>query len=306
MSSKIKSVSITLLIALVLGVATLVWWQWVRQEPLPDGLVQANGRIEGDHYTVAGKVPGKIVKILVREGDAVEAEQVLAQFDDVQVRAKVAQAKHRLAAAESQCDVATAAEQQNMRDKDRLDTLFEKKMIAKHETERAGSNWKISRDQVEVAKAECEVAKAALVEVQSVLSDLTIRAPARGVITTRIADKGEVVAAGSPLFDIVDLDRLYLKVYVPENQIGKVRLGLPARVYTDAFPNKPFPAMVRYIASQAEFTPKEVQTPDERVKLVYAVKLYLDENPEHRLTPGLPADAIIRWQEGVPWAKPRW
>lgn len=85
-----------------------------------------------------------------------------------------------------------------------------------------------------------------------------------------------------------------------------MRLGLPARVYTDAFPDLPYAATVRYIASRAEFTPKEVQTPDERVKLVYAVKLYLNANPEHRLTPGLPADAVIRWKEGMEWTKPRW
>lgn len=116
---------------------------------------------------------------------------------------------------------------------------------------------------------------------------------------------GEVVAAGAPLLELVDLDHLYLKVYVPEVQIGKLRLDLSARIFTDAFPEQPFEAMVRYIASKAEFTPKEVQTPDERVKLIYAVKLYLRENPDHRLTPGLPADAIIRWKEDVVWAKPR-
>jgi HlyD family secretion protein len=92
---------------------------------------------------------------------------------------------------------------------------------------------------------------------------------------------------------------------VPEVQIGKVRLDLPARIYTDAFPNEPFAATVRYIASKAEFTPKEVQTSDERVKLIYAVRLYLANNPDHRLTPGLPADAIIRWRDDVAWAKPR-
>ena len=86
--------------------------------------------------------------------------------------------------------------------------------------------------------------------------------------------------------------------------IGKVRIGLPAKIYIDAFPDNPFDAVVRNIASRAEFTPKEIQTPDERVKLVYAVKLYLDENPERRLTPGLPADAVIRWQEDTPWAAP--
>jgi HlyD family secretion protein len=162
------------------------------------------------------------------------------------------------------------------------------------------------KDEVAALEANLEKARAALDEAQSLLDDLTIRAPAAGIITTRIVDLGEMVAAGTPLFDIVDLDRLYLKVYVPEKEIGRLRLGLPARIYTDAFPDQFFPATVRYIASRAEFTPKEVQTPDERVKLVYAVKLYLDANPGHRLTPGLPADAVIRWQENAPWAKPRW
>jgi HlyD family secretion protein len=118
-------------------------------------------------------------------------------------------------------------------------------------------------------------------------------------------DTGEVVIAGAPLLELVDLDRLYLKVYIPEIEIGKVRLDLPARIYTDAFPDQHFDATVGYIASKAEFTPKEVQTRDERVKLIYAVKLYLAANPDHRLTPGLPADAIIRWHEGVVWMKPR-
>ena len=123
---------------------------------------------------------------------------------------------------------------------------------------------------------------------------------------TRIVDAGEVVGAGAPLLELVDLDRLYLKVFVPETDIGKVRLGLPAQIHVDAWPSQPFPATVGYIASRAEFTPKEVQTRDERVKLVYAVKLYLDRNPDHRLTPGLPADAVIRWQEITPWRPPRW
>ena len=123
---------------------------------------------------------------------------------------------------------------------------------------------------------------------------------------TRMTDVGEVVAAGSPLVTLVDLDRLYLRVFVSEIQIGSIPLGLSARIYTDAFSSKPFPATVRYISSRAEFTPREVQTPEERVKLVYAVKLYLDANAEHRLTPGLPADAIIRWRDDVPWAEPRW
>ena len=306
MAGQVKTTITVLLLVVLAAVLAGAWWQYFRQEPLPEGLVQANGRIEGDHYTVAGKVPGKIVAIMAREGEAVVEEQVLARLDDVQVLAKVAQAEQQVVAAEAQCQAATATEQQARRDKDRLRELYDRGSAAKREAERTHSAWTVARSQLDAVDAQCEVAKAMLLEVQSVLADLTIHAPASGTITTRIADKGEVVAAGSPLFDIVNLDRLYLKVYIPEKVIGKVRLGLPARVYTDAFPDKPFPATVRYIASRAEFTPKEVQTPDERVKLVYAVKLYLDENPDHRLTPGLPADAVIRWQEGVEWANPRW
>lgn len=162
------------------------------------------------------------------------------------------------------------------------------------------------RHQLAAFEAALAQARALVAEVRSTLADLTITAPEGGVITTRLADTGEVVPAGAPLFTLVDLNRLYLKVYVPEVEIGRVRLGLPARVYVDAFPDRPFTATVRYISARAEFTPKEVQTRDERVKLVYAVKLYLDDNPDQRLSPGLPADAIIQTHEEVPWAPPWW
>jgi len=168
--------------------------------------------------------------------------------------------------------------------------------------------WKRIRakeSEVSALERQRDQADAVLTEAESILNDLTITAPTSGTVTTRMVDEGEVVAAGAPLLELVDLDHLYLKVYVPEVQIGKVRLDLPARIFTDAFPDQPFDATVRYIASKAEFTPKEVQTPDERVKLIFAVKLYLAANPDHRLTPGLPADAIIRWREDVAWVKPK-
>ncbi len=164
----------------------------------------------------------------------------------------------------------------------------------------------MARDRLAAARAQVGVAEAALAEAEVLLAELEIAAPAAGVVATRVVDPGDVVAAGAPLVDLVDLDRVYLKVYIPERWIGRLRLGLPARIWVDAFPDTPFPATVRYISPRAEFTPREVQTPEERVKLVYAVKLYLDANPDHRLTPGLPADAVIRWREDAPWAAPRW
>ncbi|MCE5200801.1 MAG: HlyD family efflux transporter periplasmic adaptor subunit [Armatimonadota bacterium] len=164
----------------------------------------------------------------------------------------------------------------------------------------------ISKSSHASSSSQVKQARAAVNEQLSILNNLFVVSPITGMVVTRIRDNGEVVTAGSPILEVVDLDKLYLKAYVPENQIGKVRLGLPAKIYVDSYPNEPFDATVKYIASQAEFTPKEVQTPDERVKLVYAVKLYLNKNPGHRLTPGMPADAIIRWKEGVAWRRPQY
>ncbi len=342
--------------------------RWGRQPALPGGLIQANGRLEGDEVTVAAKSAGRIREICAREGEAVVRGQALARLDDAQIQARVAQAVHGeaavraqsraarsalrtleletplavqtaeagLARAQAALEKADAAEQQARRDAGRFRELASRGSLGIQKSEAADLEWALAskeadaaraaltqadrqlaqarlglqrieaqRHQLAAIEAQLEQARAVVADVQSVMADLTIAAPAAGVIMTRMSDAGEVVPAGAPLFTLVDLHRLYLKVYVPESQIGRVRLGVPARVFTDAFPDRPFAATVRYIATRAEFTPKEVQTPDERVKLVYAVRLYLDENPDQRLTPGLPADAIIRCDEEAPWAAPR-
>ncbi len=335
---------------------------------LPEGLIQANGRIEGDHVTVSSKFPGRIQELLVREGAMVAARQVVIRLDDRQTSARADQARHAAEAREAQVegahlslailnlDVPLAierAEAQVAKAKDTVDKALSVEREARSDAQRfrdlaakdeasiqqrdqAVMRWEVARKDIasarsaltqatkELAQAELgwkriqakesevtalerqrDQAYAVLDEAESTLKDLTITAPTAGTVTTRMVDVGEVVAAGTPLLELVDLDHLYLKVYVPEVQIGKLRLGLPARIHTDAFPHQPFEATLRYIASKAEFTPKEVQTPDERVKLIYAVKLYVTENPDHRLTPGLPADAMIRWKEDVAWTNPK-
>ncbi len=342
--------------------------RWVWHSGLPDGLIQANGRIEGDHVTVASKFPGRIHTLLAREGATVRAGQVLIQLDDSQTNARVQQAKHAAEALEAQVqsahmtlavinldvplaieraeaqvakakdtvDKALSVEREARSDAQRFRDLAAKDQASIQQRDQAAMRWEVAQKDIasarsaliqatkELAQAELgwkrifakeldvnalerrrDQADAVLDEAESVLKDMTITAPTNGTVTTRMVDVGEVVSAGAPLLELVDLDRLFLKVYVPEVQIGKLRLDLPARIYTDAFPDQPFDATVRYIASKAEFTPKEVQTPDERVKLIYAVKLYLTENLDHRLTPGLPADAIIRWREDVAWLRPR-
>jgi HlyD family secretion protein len=363
-----RSLLVLLAAVLLLAGGLYGFVRWGRQPPLPAGLIQANGRLEGDEITVAAKFAGRVHEICAREGDAVVPGQVLARMDDAQAQARVAQASHAEAAALAQWRAARSAlatlernvplsidtaaaglararaalskaqagEQQSGRDAKRFRELASRGSLGTQKSEAADLAWALAVDDVEAARAaavqaghevaqanlgwqriegqrqavaaagaQLEGARAVVAEFGSVLADLTIVAPAAGVITMRLSDAGEVVPAGAPLFTVVDLNRLYLKVYVPEPQIGKVRLGLPARVFTDAFPDRPFAATVRYIAARAEFTPKEVQSADERVKLVFPVKLYLDENPDRRLTPGMPADAIIQCDKETPWMPPR-
>jgi HlyD family secretion protein len=366
MSRKTVLVVVPILIAVAVGV--LAVQRFVVSRSLPEGLIQANGRIEGDHVTIASKFAGRVQELLAREGDNVTATQTLVRLDDSQTRARVEQARRGFEALESQVQSAhtslavlnlevplavetadagvssaraavasaRAVEDEARRDVERVRPLIAEQAVSQQQLDQAEARWRVAKSELtaarsrltqaikELAQAELgwkrirakedevaalerqrDQAEAALEEAQTILADLTIVAPTNGTITTRMIDVGEVVAAGAPLLELVDLDHLYLKVYVPEVLIGKLRLDLPARIYTDAFPDQPFEATVRYIASKAEFTPKEVQTPDERVKLIYAVKLYLTENPDHRLTPGLPADAVIRWRDDVAWVKPR-
>ncbi|MCG8650991.1 MAG: efflux RND transporter periplasmic adaptor subunit [Pirellulales bacterium] len=391
----------TLVAVLILGAMVAVGLAgrraWLENKRLPEGLIQANGRTEGDHVAIASKYAGRVSEVVSREGDDVEIDATLIQIDDKQLRAKLNQATHSVAVAvailqgakananavaaevraaktslallkkqvplsietakaelnQALAASATADSSEGYRrsEHERAQRLLSSNAISVEEADKRKLAWTMAQNELESAVAaritaekrlaeaklgddrikekedevaaleamhakslahvdECKArqaeAEAGVAEAQSTLDDLTITAPAAGTIVSRFVDRGEVVNAGTPLLDLVDLDRLYLQVYVPEPLIGRIRLGLPAKVYTDAYPDQPFDATVRYIASEAEFTPREVQTKDERVKLVYAVRLYFNENPDHRLTPGLPADAIIRWKEETPWMPPRW
>jgi HlyD family secretion protein len=343
-------------------------WLFMRPPPTEEGLLQVNGRIEGDRVTVAPKFAGRVVELAVREGDVVAAGQVMVRLDDRAVGARLEQAlaaqttlrsqlaaqesatsllraetavavqaaRTRVTAAEADLRRAEAAHEQDGRDHARSVELSSQGFIGPQALERTALMLKQSGEQRDVARAalaqaqealrdaelgpqrvrarEAELAvtrarmqeaAAAVTEARSVLDDLAISAPVGGTVTGRFVNLGEVVNAGTPLLELTDLGRLYLKGYLPETQIGRVRRGMPARIHVDAYPGEPFAATLRYVAARAEFTPKEVQTVDERVKLVYEVRLYADQNPGGRLNPGQPADGMIRWREGAAWQAPR-
>jgi HlyD family secretion protein len=254
-----------------------------------------------------------------------------------QVPLDIGAARAVLAAAQADLDKARAAELQARRDQARGEQLVRQSAIdlqaaerlslalsvsesehqaavsARERTARALDRARLGTAQLRATEAEVRVLEAAveqasahLAEVRTALNELTVESPVTGTVTARFVNLGEIVTVGAPLFEVVDLDSLYMRAYVPEPSVGRVHVGSEARIYTDARPDEPIEAELRYIASRAEFTPKEVQTPDERVKLVYAVKLYLRSNPERRWTPGISADATIRWRDDAPWTRPRW
>lgn len=167
--------------------------------------------------------------------------------------------------------------------------------LRKRELAQARERWREASAASEAAQARIQSFEAGRVKAEADLKDTRVLAPFDGTVLQKLVERGQVVAPGSPMVTFVDMAKLYVKVYLAEKEIGKVRLGNPARVYVDAFPKKYFEAAVSEVSQQAEFTPRDIHMKEERINLVFAVKLAL-KNPEGFLKPGMPADAEIQWK----------
>ncbi len=350
---------------LVLAVSLSMVSQWWRA--LPDGLLRASGRIEGDEIVIAPKIAGRAVKVLKDRGDPVVAgdllvklssEQIQAQLDRArdqerywrdrvqqaeidldytarQVPADIAAAEARVASAHARIQEADALLTRNHQDFQRYQALRQRRVVPQQKLDDATASFRaadankaaltrelalaqaqlhkaqllprtvaLKRTELSSVQASLAAAQASVREAEANLDDTAIYSPANGVILTREIEPGEVVNPGTPLFTLVDLNQLYLKVFINEPDIGKIRLGQEARIYVDAFPDRPFPAKVSRVSPRAEFTPKYVETREERVKLVFAVELRAD-NTQGFLKPGMPGEALLRWKDDVPWQRPR-
>ena len=151
----------------------------------------------------------------------------------------------------------------------------------------------VARQDIQTAAAQVEVARAALEQANVQLSYTRLKSPMNGVVVSRSIEPGETVNTGREVIAVADLARVDLKIYVPETQIGKVKPGQQVEVQVDTFPGKKYAGTVAFISPEGEFTPKIIQTQKERVKLVYLVKISID-NPAHELKAGMPADARLK------------
>ena len=301
-------------------------------------VITASGTVEATEADLGFQVPGRIDTIAVREGDRVRAGQELARLDRAELEARRAQAQAQLAAArallsemesgsrseevaQSRAASGAATDRFNdaRRDLERTRTLFEGGAVSQEALDKAQTAFEVTRAQRDQAaqglqlvetgprreriaaqRAFVAQAEASVRQVDATLDNAVIRAPFDGVVTVRAREQGETVGAGAPVLTVMNLDDRWVRIYVREDRIGAVRLGQAVEITADTYPGRTYRGEVVFIASEAEFTPRTVQTAEERVKLVYAAKVRITEDREVDLKPGVPADVRIEAGTGAP------
>lgn len=294
------------------------------------GELVLSGNFEVDDAQLGFKTPGRVIERTVREGDRVTAGQPIARLDDAEQQSQLALRRAELAAAEAQLAeleagsrpqeiaAATATLRSAEADRDRVrldfarqDELRKKQVISDRDFEAAQAQLKVAEakaaeaaerlkliqegpraETIRQARARADQARAAVALATTQLENTRLTSPLAGVVLSHNIEPGEFVSAGTPVVTVAETSHLWVRAYVNQPDLGRVRHGQKVVVRTDSFPGRDFEGVVGFIASEAEFTPKTVQTPKERVKLVFRLKLDV-ANPKDELKPGMPADVIL-------------
>jgi HlyD family secretion protein len=311
---------------LIILVVTLV--SGCSQENAPAG-IHASGHIEATEVRLAAKIGGRLLEAPLEEGDSVSAGDIVARFETIDAEHRLAQARATVAAADAQLRLLVAgsraedlrraedrlaqarAELESAnRDLDRLRGLAERGTATEKSRDDAATRQEVAeravdaatarldklvagprRQEIEAARAQRAAAEASMAAVEQQIADATVIAPSAGVITARVAEPGEILHAGAPIAVLTDIERPWLTVWIDEPNLSRVKLNDTAAVGVDGS-DRVFEGTVSFVSPVAEFTPKNVQTPDERAKLVFRVKIRLD-NQHGVFKPGMPADAYF-------------
>ena len=304
--------------------------RWVAEKPHPN-LLHLSGNIEAHESVVGFKVSGRIVDLPIEEGQWVEPGTVLAKLDTADYRQQLAMDRAAVQVQRTQLNLGLAGTRrqqvevarqalsdakadltQKQLDYTRAEKLYREQVGPQVSRDQAETNLKRAKTVAQSAqqqydqalegtrKEQLAVDRAQLAQAEQkmhlsriYLDYTTLRAPEAGVILVRNSELGEVVAPNTPVVTVGDLDHVWLRAYINETDLGRVHWGQPVTVHTDSYPGKSYQGRISFISSKAEFTPKSVQTFEERVTLVYRIKIDL-ENPNHELKPGMPADAEIQ------------
>lgn len=290
-----------------------------RPTGLPPGLASGNGRLEAIEVDVATKLAGRLLELSPHEGDFVEVGSVVGRIDaadlQAQLRAAEAQAHQaRQAVNESQAAVRKSASDARLAGKTlkRSQELVARGFVSgatldKDVTGVQGARAALAQSRSRVAEADAAVA-AAVAKSQSLqvnVEDMALKAPISGRVLYRLAEPGEVLAAGGKALTLLDLSDMYMTIYLPAEKAGRVALNSEARILLDALPGQPVPATVSFVAPQAQFTPREVETRSEREKLMFRIKVKADVawlNAHRDLAKGgMPGVAYVRLAADAAW-----
>src|SRR3954471_12323218 len=261
-------------------------WQ-ARRSALPPGIAAGNGRIESKQVDVASKLALKVKTVLVAEGDMVKPGQVLVQMDPITLEAQLAGAQQTVAAARQQMAVARAniVRQQSQIELAQIEKERARKLLADHagsqrdfdvrtmtlKTSHAGLAE--AQAQLQVAQEQVKVGQANAATIQSRITDATLTSPVLGRVLYRLAEPGEVLAAGGKALTLIDLGDVYMEIFLPSEQAAAVKIGADARFTVDYEPDRVGLGYVSFVSPEAQFTPKEVETRSEREKLMFRVKI---------------------------------
>lgn len=285
---KDRKILVPMIVAAV-GAAVLVA---VLVRPRPSG-ISGSGMIEVEEVQIAPKIAGQILELRADEGARVKAGDTLVVIDHRELDAQEKAAAAGLAVAEQTIKEVLVRKQELERNLTRARNLHATGDLPDKDLEAVEAQYDVLKVQEGKAQAGLRAARAQVELVQSQLANAHIRSPLDGVVLARNFEVGELVFTGAPVLRVGDLKRAWLRIYIPEQQVGRVRLGAAATASVDAYPGREFAGRVTWIAREAEFTPKNIQVREERSQLVFAVKIAI-ENGEEKLLPGMPADAEIR------------
>lgn len=316
---KSNSWIVTVLLTAGIIAAGYLYWQRHIASRLPEGIVSSNGRIEADQINIATKYAGRVLTINVDEGDTVDAGQVVARMEtaelDARIRGAEAQVRRAVKAkveadtsvvrARSRLELAKTELKRAQQLHDRGFATTEKRDQLRNEAQAAEAAYRGAVAVVDQSGEMIISAREDLVRLQTMLDDTVLKAPRRGRIQYRLAEPGEVLAAGGSILTLLDITDLYMTVFLPAAEAARLAIGSDARIILDPVPQYVIPAKVTFVSSQAQFTPKAVETKEERAKLVFRVKLKIDpdllKKYEDRVKTGVRGIAYLRLPEADEW-----
>ena len=318
---RIRWITLALLVLLggAGGAGYYVWKQ--AHPPVPVGISFGNGRIEADEIDIDTKYAGRVAELLADIGDRVAPGQVLARMDTRDIEQSLSKSEAQVRQAQRAVDEAeanlaqqgtqkTLAEQEIDRTRSLLRNGWTTQEMAdqrQQQLDGAVAAFNAAQARVLVAQHALEAAEhdAGFYKVQ--IADNALVAPKAGRIQYRLTNIGEVLPAGGKVFTMLDLSYVYMDIYLPTLEAGKVKVGADARIVLDAYPDHPIPAKVSFVASQAQFTPKTVETQTERDKLMFRIRTRIDQERllahADAVRSGLPGVTYVRWDPKIAWPK---